>query len=73
MTSDDGEGPIQSPARRAIWLVFYLLMIGVGSWATYEWLLLGGKGIAFKAGCFLAVVGICLVWMDFVSPNRGRQ
>ena len=58
--------------RKIFSLIFYLSMIGVGSWATYEWLVLGGRGFMFKAGAFLALFGAYLVWMDFLSPNRER-
>jgi hypothetical protein len=58
--------------RKLITLMLHLAMIGVGSWATYEWLVLGGRGIAFKGGSFLAVFGLYLVWIDFLSPNRER-
>jgi hypothetical protein len=62
-----------SPMRKTITLIFYLLMVGLGAWAAYEWLVLGGKGIALKAGCFLAAFGLYLVWVDFMSPSRERQ
>jgi hypothetical protein len=58
--------------RKTLVLVLYLLMISAGSWATYEWLVLGGRGIMFRAGAFLALFGAYLVWMDFLSPNRER-
>jgi hypothetical protein len=56
--------------RKTLVLFLYLAMIGVGSWATYEWLVLGGRGIAFRAGAFLALFGVYLLWTDFLSPNR---
>ena len=62
-----------SPMRKAIMLIFYLLMVGAGSWTAFEWLVLGGKGIALKAGCFLAAFGLYLMWIDFLSPSKGRQ
>ena len=58
--------------RRVISLVFYLAMIGVGALAVYEWLVLGSRGILFKAGGFLALFGVYLLWIDFLSPNRGK-
>jgi hypothetical protein len=58
--------------RKSITLLFYLAMIGVGTWGLYEWLVLGGRGIAFKAAAFLAFFGVYLVWIDFLSPNRER-
>jgi len=58
--------------RKLIILIFYLAMIGVGSWATYAWLVLGGQGIALKGGVFLAALGLYLVWIEFLSPNRER-
>jgi len=58
--------------RKTISLVFYLTMVAGGSWATYQWLVLGGKGIAFRAGAFLALFGVYLLWLDFLSPNRER-
>ena len=47
-------------------------MMTAGSWAAYEWLVLGGKGIVFKAGGFLTLFGIYLFWIDFLSPDRER-
>jgi hypothetical protein len=58
--------------RRAFTLIFYLSMIGVGAWCAYEWLVLGGRGVVFKAGGFLALFGLYLLWIDFLPPNRGR-
>jgi hypothetical protein len=48
--------------RRFISLTFYLLIIAVGSWAVYEWLVFGGMGRAFVAGGFLALYGVYLLW-----------
>ncbi|MGM4990509.1 hypothetical protein [Tardiphaga sp. 841_E9_N1_2] len=45
------------------------LIIG-GGWCTYEWLINGGRGIMFKAGAFVAVFGLYLLWADFISSNR---
>ena len=56
--------------RKALSLAFYLAPIGIGCWGVYEWLVLGGRGVIFKAGGFLALFGAYLVWMDFLSPNR---
>jgi hypothetical protein len=56
--------------RRAVTLIFYLAMIAVGSWVTYDWVVFGGRGILFKASSFLAVFGAYLLWIDFLSPNR---
>jgi CDP-diglyceride synthetase len=58
--------------RKVLTLVFYLVMVGIGSWAVYEWLVLGGRNVIFKAGGFLALFGAYLIWMDFLSPNRER-
>jgi hypothetical protein len=58
--------------RKAVTLGFYLLLIGVGAWAVYEWLFVGGRSIIFTAGGFLALFGAYLIWMDFLSPNRER-
>jgi hypothetical protein len=58
--------------RKLITLIFYVALIGIGSWAAYEWLVLGGQGIAFKAGAFLAAFGLYLVWIDFFAPGRER-
>jgi len=58
--------------RRAMTLILYLMMIGVGAWATYEWLVLGGLGIALKLGVFPGLFGAYLLWADFVSPGRER-
>jgi hypothetical protein len=59
--------------RKIATLNLYLTMIVGGSWATYEWLVLGGRGIAFKFGTFLALFGTYLVWMDFTSPGGQRK
>jgi hypothetical protein len=59
--------------RKAVTLILYFAMIVIGSWATYEWLVLGGRGIAFKLGGFLAVFGAYLLWADFLSPSRERS
>ena len=56
--------------RKVITLTLYLAMILGGSWATYEWLILGGRGFAFKVGAFLALFGAYLLWTDFLSPSR---
>jgi hypothetical protein len=31
---------------------------------------MGGREIIFKAGGFLALFGLYLIWLDFLSPNR---
>jgi hypothetical protein len=54
-------------------LIVYLLMVVAGSWAAYEWLVLGGKGITAKAGCFLLAFGVYLMWIDFLAPSKERQ
>lgn len=56
--------------RNVVVLAFYLSLVVLGSWAVYEWLVLGGRGIIFKAGGFLAVFGLYLIWLDFLSPDR---
>lgn len=56
--------------RKFILLVVYLLMIAAGSWAMYDWLVLGGRGRLVKGMSLLAGLGLYLVWMDFLSPNR---
>jgi hypothetical protein len=58
--------------RKTLTLIFYLGMIIVGSWITYDWITLGGRGVLFKAGSFLAVFGVYLLWIDFLSPSRGQ-
>jgi hypothetical protein len=58
--------------RRAVALGLYLAMVVFGSWAAYEWLVVGGRGIVFRAGGFLALFGAYLLWDDFLSPNRKR-
>jgi hypothetical protein len=63
---------VVSDIRKALLLLFYLLMIGIGCWATYHWLVLGGRGIVLKAGFFLAGLGVYLLWIDFLSPSRQR-
>jgi hypothetical protein len=59
--------------RRALALLFYFAMIAAGAWCAYEWLVLGGRGIIFRAGGFLAFFGLYLLWIDFLSPNRERS
>jgi hypothetical protein len=62
-----------SPMRKAIMLIFYLLMVGAGLWCAYEWLVHGGhRGIAFRAGGFLAAFDLAWIGID-LSPSRGRQ
>lgn len=56
--------------RRAIALLFYVIMIAFGCWCAYEWLVLGGRGIVFRLGGFLALFGLYLLWTDFLAPNR---
>jgi hypothetical protein len=56
--------------RKWFALGFYLILIAGGAWTTYEWLVLGGRGIALKLGAFPALFGIYLLWTDFISPNR---
>ena len=56
-----------SPMRKAIMLIFYLLMVGAGSWAAYDLLVFGGMGIK-AAGPFLAAFGLYLVRrLGFIS------
>jgi hypothetical protein len=47
-------------------------MVCIGTCCAYEWLVLGGRGIIFRAGGFLALFGLYLLWIDFLSPNRER-
>ncbi len=56
--------------RKTITLLFYLVMVCAGGWCAYEWLILGGRGIVFRMGGFLALFGLYLLWIDFLSPNR---
>lgn len=58
--------------RKGITLAFYLAMIVGGSWAAYDWLVYGGRGIALKLGAFPALFGAYLLWTDFLSPNRNQ-
>lgn len=58
--------------RKAIALLLYLAMVSAGAWCAYEWLVLGGRGIVFRMGGFLALFGLYLLWIDFLSPNRER-
>ena len=58
--------------RKTITLLFYLALVGGGAWCAYEWLVLGGRGIIFRMGGFLALFGLYLLWIDFLSPNRER-
>jgi hypothetical protein len=63
-------GPIST--RKTITLLFHLAMVCIGTCCAYEWLVLGGRGIIFRAGGFLALFGLYLLWIDFLSPNRER-
>jgi branched-subunit amino acid ABC-type transport system permease component len=56
--------------RKIILLSMYLAMIAVGLWATYDWMVFGGRGIVFKASGFLALFGAYLLWIDFLSPTE---
>jgi hypothetical protein len=56
--------------RKWVALGFYLAMIGLGGWCTYEWLVLGGRGIMFKTGAFVAISGLYLLYSDFMSSSR---
>ncbi|MEH2474508.1 hypothetical protein V1281_004309 [Nitrobacteraceae bacterium AZCC 2161] len=56
--------------RKWVALGFYMALIIGGGWCTYEWLINGGRGIMFKAGAFVAVFGLYLLWADFISSNR---
>jgi hypothetical protein len=58
--------------RKACTLTFYLAMIAIGLWVTYDWVFLGGRDILFRAGSFLALFGAYLLWIDFLSPSRKR-
>ena len=58
--------------RKIVTLTLYLLMIGLGTWAIYDWLVLGGRNILFRAGGFLALFGAYLLWTDFLSPKREK-
>jgi hypothetical protein len=55
--------------RRIVCFVLYLAMVIVGSALFIAFLANGGRGIIFIAGGFLAVFGIYLIWIDFLSPN----
>jgi hypothetical protein len=35
-----------------------------------ESLVLDGRGVAFKLGAFPALLGVYLLWADFLSQNR---
>jgi hypothetical protein len=50
-------------------LTVYLVMIGVGLWAAYDWVMFGGRGILLRASSFLAIFGAYLLWIDFISPG----
>ena len=63
--------------RKALSLAFYLALIGIGCWGVYEWLVLGGRGVIFKAGGFLALfrhlafaARRCLIAGIFHSTNN---
>lgn len=51
-------------------LGFCVGMISLGEWCTYEWLDLGGQGVMFKAGAFVAVFGLYLHYSDFIGFSR---
>lgn len=57
--------------QTSVSLILYLTMIaGAGGWAAWQWLVNGGKGVAFMLGAFPALLGAYLVWTDFISPSR---
>jgi CDP-diglyceride synthetase len=56
--------------RRAITFGFYLLMVAVGAWLTYEWFVLRSRGLVFVSGGFLTLFGAYMLWTDFLSPSR---
>lgn len=56
--------------RKFILLLIYLLMIAAGSWAMYDWIVLGGRGRLVMGVSLLAALGLYLLWIDFLSPNR---
>ena len=58
--------------RKLILLTVYCSMIVVGLVMTFHWLAGGAKGIIFKAGGFLALLGAYLLWDDFLNPKREK-
>lgn len=62
--------------RKGITLAFYLAMIVGGSWAAYDWLVYGGRGIALKLGAFPALFGpICygLIFCHLIGISHERR
>jgi hypothetical protein len=59
--------------RKIVMLTFYLALVAVGSWFVYDWITYGGhRGFLFRSGGFLALFGLYLIWMDFLSPDREK-
>jgi hypothetical protein len=58
--------------RKVLALILYLAMIAGGSWVILNVMMNGGRGILFMAGGFPALFGAYLLWIDFLSPNRGK-
>ncbi len=59
-----------STLRRAICLVLYLTMIAGGGVPLYGLLVLGGSARLAGAGACLAGLGLYLLWIDFLAPQR---
>jgi len=53
-------------------LAIYCSMIVVGLPMALVWLFVGGKGLIFAAGGFLALFGGYMLWTDFLDPKRTR-
>ena len=64
-----------SPVRRAIVLVLGAAMIAGGSWLLYEQLtastIIYGKFLL--GGGALVIIGLMLLWEDFIAPLFARK
>ena len=53
-------------------LALCIAMVGFGIWLTLEWLAFGSRGVVFKLGGLLILIGVYLFWANFVGPDRER-
>lgn len=56
--------------RKAILLIIYGSMVVIGLPMAFAWLVVGGRGIIFAAGGFLALFGGYMIWTDFFNPKE---
>lgn len=56
--------------RRVITAFFYALMIGVGVWLSWGFIVNGGRAVGLLAGGSLTLFGAYMFWLDFFSSDR---